>query len=440
MEEVNPEKEKQLVKAAVKILINNSIVKPEAVKTFTQGLRNRHLTTEDWQSFFESEGIGTEIAKNIYNYNMLRGMFLRAIAIPSTMEEFLNWLNTPEARKQSYSHLALNFELDLGKHLSPEELEVIGWRLTKGINSILLKLLEKRLTPKQAYHLLTIANGIFNDLFNNLSKEIERIIPKISRRNKFFGLSEITTEKEIWQQLDNFYQSQPANLSYYQPFVELFTLLKQYKLGVYFIQLTTGKVPRKLYHQAGLEQTNLWKVPLKVPAPFFNSFTVGLALFITSFSIPLFHMIKSEFLKAELAKSIRTATPKITEIPPSPPKSLEPEIVNFETTRVAIQSLIKDNQIRNIFQTNHLISQEEIDAQMLILVMFTLNDFKLQLKAIQSPNASQSEIQPWIDSIKNFQQQHQTKNTPDGQIAQNDYTYYYFREMMLKNADQLVFR
>jgi len=440
MEELTPEKEKQLVKSAIKILINNSIVKPEAVKTFTQGLLNPEIASEDWQSFLASEGIATEISKNIYNSNMLRGRFLRVIAIPSTMEEFLNWLNTPEARKQSYSNLALNFELDLGKHLSPEELEVIGWRLTKGINSILLQLLEKKLTPKQAYHLLTIANGIFNDLFTNLSKEIERIIPKISRRNKFFGLSDITTEKEIWQQLDNFYQSQPANLSYYKPFVELFTLLKQYKLAVYFTQLTTGKVPRKLYDQAALEQANLWKVPLTLTLPIVNPFTVGLALFLASFSIPLFNQIKYELLKSELAKPIPTATPTLTEIPPSPPKSVEPEVVKFETTRLAIQSLIKDNVIREKLITNKQISADEIDAQMLILVMLTLNNFKLQLNAIQYPNASQSEIQPWIDSLKNFQQQHQITPQPDGEITQNDLTYNTLKNMMFKNAEQLVFR
>ncbi|MBA4467081.1 hypothetical protein FHK98_17590, partial [Cylindrospermopsis raciborskii CS-506_A] len=68
-------------------------VKPESVETIINGLNNKDVTREYWHSLFNAQGTDRAIKEKIYSPQIVRLMTLRALVIPETLPEFLQWLN-----------------------------------------------------------------------------------------------------------------------------------------------------------------------------------------------------------------------------------------------------------------------------------------------------------------------------------------------------------
>lgn len=89
--------DEQALKSAIKNLMGSSTVKPEAVDAVIEALGNNQINTQYWHSLFDGQGARNAITQKIYSPQMLRLLTLRALIIPQTLPEYLNWLNIKDS-------------------------------------------------------------------------------------------------------------------------------------------------------------------------------------------------------------------------------------------------------------------------------------------------------------------------------------------------------
>lgn len=89
--------DEQALKSAIKNLMGSSTVKPEAVDAVIEALGNNQINTQYWHTLFDGQGARNAITQKIYSPQMLRLLTLRALIIPQTLPEYLNWLNIKDS-------------------------------------------------------------------------------------------------------------------------------------------------------------------------------------------------------------------------------------------------------------------------------------------------------------------------------------------------------
>ena len=147
--------DEEALKSAIRGLMNSSQVKPEAVKSITDALQNQQISKQYWHSLFDGQGAKTAISQKIYSPQMVRLITLRAMVIPETLPEFLDWLNLKGDRNPDENQtVSLDFQSSIRNlKLFPKE------KLADGIKFILPELLRKKITPEIVRWLLTIKTG-----------------------------------------------------------------------------------------------------------------------------------------------------------------------------------------------------------------------------------------------------------------------------------------
>jgi hypothetical protein len=280
------------LKSAIRSLMNSSTIKPEAVQEIVKGLENKEIKSDYWESLFNAQGADKAIKQKIYSPQMVRLITLRAMVIPETLPEFLEWLNIQGSKKPDENQtVSLEFQKGI-RALFPKE------QLTKGIRYLLLNLLNKKISVDSLYWLLMIDGSAWvyaqKEFIANIRDDLQLIYDHFSSPRTSYKSSSYTdpnsvltssssfasqndsqshhvqpqTKKDSWQ--DNFkYQKQIwANLinswqgiqqghykiEEYQPFAELFENFRQYDLAAYFYQVSDGIVDKDLYYEVANQQ------------------------------------------------------------------------------------------------------------------------------------------------------------------------------------------
>ena len=280
------------LKSAIRSLMNSSTVKPEAVQEIVKGLETKEIKSDYWESLFNAQGADKAIKQKIYSSQMVRLITLRAMVIPETLPQFLEWLNIQTGKKPDASQ-TMSLELQKAIRASfPKE------QLTKGIRYLLLNLLNKKISVDSLCWLLMIDGSAWvyaqKQFIADIQDDLQLIYdhfssPRISSKSSFYtNPNSILTssssfasqndsqshhvqpqiKKDSWQ--DNFkYQKQIwANLinswqgiqqgyykiEEYQPFAELFEKFRQYDLAAYFYQVSDGIVDKDLYYEVANQQ------------------------------------------------------------------------------------------------------------------------------------------------------------------------------------------
>jgi hypothetical protein len=280
------------LKSAIRSLMNSSTVKPEAVQEIVKGLENKEIESDYWETLFNAQGADKAIKQKIYSSQMVRLITLRAMVIPETLPQFLEWLNI-QAGKKPDENQTVSLELQKAiRSLFPKE------QLTKGIRYLLLNLLNKKISVDSLCWLLMIDGSAWvyaqKQFIADIRDDLQLIYdhfssPRTSYKSSFSTdpNSVLTSsssfppqndsqshhvqppiKKDSWQ--DNFkYQKQIwANLinswqgiqqgyykiEEYQPFAELFENFRQYDLAAYFYQVSDGIVDKDLYYEVANQQ------------------------------------------------------------------------------------------------------------------------------------------------------------------------------------------
>ncbi|MEY3404257.1 MAG: hypothetical protein RLZZ86_3879 [Cyanobacteriota bacterium] len=240
------------LKPAIRKLIHSSQVKPEAVRVIIAGLENENVTAEDWQNLFNKEGAEIAIKQKIYSPQMVRLITLRAIVIPETLQEFLVWLNIQGSKKpDQHQTISLELQKDI-RPLFPQE------QLRKGINYLLVNLLNKQISVDCVYWLLTTDASAWvyaqKEFITDVKYDLQLICDYFAGQldKKFFK-----RRKQIWASLISNWQGIQQGYykgEEYQPLAELFARLKEYNLAAYFYQVSQGHVTNDLFYNMTYEK------------------------------------------------------------------------------------------------------------------------------------------------------------------------------------------
>ena len=240
------------LRPAIRKLIHSSQVKPEAVGVIVAGLENENVTAEDWETLFNKEGAEIAIKQKIYSPQLVRLITLRAIVIPETLPEFLAWLNMQGVKKLD-QHQTISLELQKAiRGLFPQE------QLTKGINYLLMNLLNQQISVDCVYWLLTTDGSAWfyaqKEFITDVKYDLQLICDYFAGQldQKFFK-----RRKQVWASLISDWRSiQKGNhkSEEYQPLAELLARLKEYELAAYFYQVSQGNVTNNLFYNMAYEK------------------------------------------------------------------------------------------------------------------------------------------------------------------------------------------
>jgi len=243
------------LRPAIRKLIHSSQVKPEAVRVIVEELENENVTAEDWETLFNKEGAEIAIKQKIYSPQLVRLITLRAIVIPETLQEFLAWLNIQGSKKpDQHQTISLELQKDI-RPLFPQE------QLRKGINYLLVNLLNKQISVDCVYWLLTTDGSAWFYARKKFITDVKydlQLIDDYSTgqlNQKFFN--RLKSRKQVWATLISNWQGiQKGNhkSEEYQPLAELLARLKEYELAAYFYQVSQGHVTNDLFHNMTYEK------------------------------------------------------------------------------------------------------------------------------------------------------------------------------------------
>lgn len=244
--------DEEAIKSAIRGLMNSSQVRREALQTITGALQNRQISKEYWHSWFNGQGAETAISQKIYSPQMVRLITLRAMVIPETLPNFLDWLNIKGGKKTN-EHQTVSVEFQSAIRdldLFPKE------KLADGIKFILPQLLEKKITPESVNWLMSEDSAWFacrQEFITHILSDLQSIAdylksPQFNTPQAKFNLSQHNFKcgSDIWQDLIKYDISQYA-LSAYKPLAELFKYMNKYRLSAYFYEVSDGVVPKKIF-------------------------------------------------------------------------------------------------------------------------------------------------------------------------------------------------
>jgi len=247
------------LKPAIRKLIHSSQVKPEAVQVIVEGLENENVTPEYWETLFNKEGADIAIKQKIYSPQMVRLITLRAMVIPETLPQFLEWLNIQAGKKPDESQtVSLEFQKGI-RALFPKE------QIAEGIRYLLLNLLNKKISVDSLYWLLMIDGSVWGHAQKEFIVDVKYDLQLIDnylyyliRQNKN-GLSENTFKypRKVWTSLISNWggiQQGTHKIEEYQPLAELFEKFKEYDLAAYFYQVSQSNVSNDLFYNIAYEK------------------------------------------------------------------------------------------------------------------------------------------------------------------------------------------
>ncbi|NER97290.1 MAG: hypothetical protein F6J86_26165 [Symploca sp. SIO1B1] len=116
--------DEQALKSAIKSLMGSSTIKKEAVQTIAEALGNEQITSEYWHSIFDSQGARSAFTQKIYSPQMVRLLLLRALVLPETFPDYLDWLqlenNLNKRGINQQLNVALEFQIKAKSLLNKE--------------------------------------------------------------------------------------------------------------------------------------------------------------------------------------------------------------------------------------------------------------------------------------------------------------------------------
>ncbi|MTJ17977.1 MULTISPECIES: hypothetical protein [unclassified Dolichospermum] len=244
------------LKPAIRKLIHSSQVKPEAVQVIVEGLENKEIKSDYWETLFNKEGADIAIKQKIYSPQMVRLITLRAMVIPKTLPEFLEWLNIQGGKKSDENQtVSLDFQKAI-RALFPKA------QIAGGIRYLLLNLLNKKISVDSLYWLLMIDDSAWiyaqKELINYVHSDLQ-LIDNYFIRQYENGLSDnlFKCQKQVWTSLINNWrgiQQRYYKGEEYQPFAELFEKFQEYDLAAYFYQVSQSNVSNDLFYSIAYEK------------------------------------------------------------------------------------------------------------------------------------------------------------------------------------------
>ncbi len=263
--------DEQAIKSAIRGLINSSTVKPEHVEALADSLANDQVPDKYWRDVFDSQGAANALKQGIYTSQMVRLLILRAIIVPETLPEYVEWLKKRDRQNEDYKMVA-DFESQIIDSLKKiTKATNIKININEGIQNLIYSLTEEKVNSEVINRLLTSPNGVWanslREFIRDLSHDLN-LMPQFAsgQQDLPFKLKN-DSWNHLWKNLKIYWQSNACkpNLRY-KVIAHTLESLDFPKESALFYQISYGRyyVPKQLFYKMNIHDMESSIYGLKV--------------------------------------------------------------------------------------------------------------------------------------------------------------------------------
>ncbi|MDJ0557436.1 MAG: hypothetical protein QNJ68_23905 [Microcoleaceae cyanobacterium MO_207.B10] len=402
------------IETAIKGLISGSQIKLEWVQNVILKLHTEQVTSEYLNNLFDNLGASNAAKQGSANAQMVRLLTLRAILIPESLPEYLNWLNIngeskKEDEKQKIS-LKLQSQLKNYKNLLDPLIAV-------GMNHALSHILGGKIPVPAFCWLLKTRGSLWSAYSSRIKQQVRHDLEYLRNSSLITGIEPETDEllcgKVIWKKLNSWLQNRRDGTSfrshyrcnYYQPFANLFSQLPDYELAAYFHQVSNGEVAKPIFTAAfpksksayetivfGLtvrkELTVSDQIKIKIRkygVPIAITFLVLLShgLFLAlGYQLGKFNartIAKRETQEYSSYQEEILTDAETTTVSKMPPEKMEIALDKFTTTSSVIKEIVQELEADMLTQNSTVVTSEQVRLEVITAIKKVLDsDVELQ--------------------------------------------------------------
>jgi len=470
--------DEQALRSALKKLVNASQFKKD---TFQKLVENVDIasaslgdeTAQFFESLFVSQGIDNAIQQEIKSPVMIRLMTLRAILLPETLPQFVDWIGPLSTRKKKYelADTSLNFQADMFDSGFLKSSQTFSHSIFQGISVLMENAYADSATkPSRAERLLLSERNLWFRWLQIHSGRTKQYLVSLHqkndandshpqlRRKEWIGI--VNGLKDIWGQPNS------PQLGYLK-LAETYRNLKYPVLAACCYSASRGMVPSNIYKEAD-EQDEFnngspYGIPIERQKPFFEQTKTFLAtplgiwilnvLLATLLSVLAFFTLKSfkisipnplkPNISSESSDNAQQATGSVNETEISQSESTqkssadadpvsEPSFAQtaFETTtRQSIRALATEASSRNYQTTEGTFDESDQEAVRTIITALKGSPPTIEeLEALEHTTIVSEKLpvsgnvkDKWIELVQTYQGSKQLYN--DGIVTTDGETY-----------------
>ncbi|MGB3512131.1 MAG: hypothetical protein WBA93_23415 [Microcoleaceae cyanobacterium] len=239
------------IETAIKGLISGSKIKSEWVQNLILRLQSGQVKSEYLNNLFDNLGASNAAKQGSANVQMVRLLTLRAIFIPETLPEYLNWLNiNGESKKEDEKpKISLQLQSQLINYLN-----LLEPLIAVGMNRALSQILVRKIPVPAFCWLLKTKGSLWSAYSSRIRQQVRHDLDYIKNALLTTGINpeanDLLCGNAMWKKLISCLKSGRYNCNYYQPFADFFAQLSDYELAAYFYQVGYGEVPKSIFLKA----------------------------------------------------------------------------------------------------------------------------------------------------------------------------------------------
>ncbi len=248
------------IKSAIKGLISRDKVKPEQVEVIETSINQ--VKESDWEVIFNGQGSSQALRQGIYSPQMVRILTLRAMVIPSTLPEFLDWMQQ-RGKQENHYQVSEVFQSEITNFFTQNsgQLSYILSKVNQGVVLIVPRIIQHPELLNPTVWLLNSPSGIWRKLYQfvsqNIKNELTLMNPRVANpknATRTENPQPSITDDPQWKQLFHELKVYWENHTYppddkYLPLAELLSQLEETEIAAFFYQVSLGCVPKKEFSQ-----------------------------------------------------------------------------------------------------------------------------------------------------------------------------------------------
>ncbi|WP_377474044.1 MAG: hypothetical protein P2A85_16960 [Microcoleus anatoxicus] len=252
------------IKSAIKGLISRDKVKPEQVEVIETSINQ--VKDSDWEVIFNGQGSSQALRQGIYSPQMVRLLTLRAMVIPQTLPDFLDWMQQ-RGKQEDHYQVSEVFQSEISNFFTqdPGQLSYILSRINQGLMLIIPRIIQHPELLNPTVWLLSAPSGIWRKLYYQLvqkdiknelmSKRVNTWQNATKTQNPQPSITDDPEWKQLFHELRVYWQNRPYDEKYL-PLAELFSGLDEAEMAAFFYQVSLGCVPKKIFYRLKQEGWN----------------------------------------------------------------------------------------------------------------------------------------------------------------------------------------
>jgi hypothetical protein len=245
--------DEQAIKSAIKNLVNSSQIKPESVQTLAENLAGVENALggdgadKFWDDIFDGQGAGNALRQKIFSPQMARLLTIRAMLLPHTIIDFLDWLQINDS-KQSNEQLKASSALQA--QISKLKMLHFDDYLITGANYVIQDVFKMTTSVESASWLFASSGGVWKNTANKILDGLENHLSPKRRSNKGISHNNPSVDDQIWEPILRNAQihgsfNNPSNSAL--ALAKMMSQLNRPALSAYFYQKGQELVPQEEY-------------------------------------------------------------------------------------------------------------------------------------------------------------------------------------------------